>query len=226
MDDKRIRKGIDREQYLIDEIRSRESWRIFRIMGEFVEGIEKLSEINRSCVTFFGSARSRETDADYKQAKQIAKTLVSKGYAILTGGGPGIMEAANRGAFETDGLSIGLNIDLPLEQKPNPYINISIDFRYFFVRKVMLVKYAQAFLIFPGGYGTLDELFESLTLIQTHKIKPFPIIMVGKEYWSGLVDWIKNKVCKENKIDEEDLDIFYLTDEEEEVVRIIEKSLT
>jgi len=209
-----------RDQYLIDDFATQDTWRIFRIMAEFVEGFEGLSRLG-SCVTFFGSARVKENDPHYEMARQTAAALVEKGYAIMTGGGPGIMEAANRGAHESDGKSIGLNIELPMEQEPNPYLNIHIDFRYFFVRKVMLVKYSQALLIFPGGFGTLDEFFETITLIQTHKIKRFPVVLIDKEYWSGLVGWIKDHLLATGKIREEDLSLFKQADTVEEVLEAI-----
>lgn len=197
-----------------------DSWRVFRIISEFVEGFEELSQIG-DCVTMFGSARVKEGDKDYELAREIGKLLVKVGYGIITGGGPGVMEAGNRGAMEAGGNSIGLNIDLPHEQKPNPYANIQIEFRYFFVRKVMFVKYAKAFVILPGGFGTMDELFEALTLIQTLRISKFPVVLVGNNYWKGLVDWLHNSVLSENKVGKQDLELFKVTDDPVNVVKII-----
>jgi len=197
-----------------------DSWRVFRIISEFVEGFEELSEVG-DCVTMFGSSRSREGDAEYELARKIAHQLVDAGYGIITGGGPGIMEAGNRGAAEAGGASIGLNIDLPFEQKPNSYANLQLDFRYFFIRKVMFVKYAKAFIILPGGFGTLDELWEALTLIQTHRIGKFPVILVDSNYWKGLIDWIKGTLLSQNKISHEDLLLFQFADTPEDVVEKI-----
>lgn len=204
----------------LDSLFIQDSWRVFRIISEFVEGFEELAAIG-NCVTIFGSARSLAGDEDYEKAREIAKLLVKEGYGVITGGGGGIMEAGNRGAAEAKGTSVGLNIDLPFEQTPNPYANIQIQFRYFFVRKVMFVKYAKAFVILPGGFGTLDELFESLTLIQTIKISKFPVILVGKDYWSGLYEWLKKTVLMNKKISEEDLLLFSITDDPPSVVRTI-----
>ncbi len=211
------------ERYLIDEVAIKDSWRIFRIMAEFIEGFEVLSKIP-AAVSIFGSTRTRPGDNDYQKAEETARRLVKEGYAIATGGGPGIMEAANKGAMEAGGVSVGLNIDLPEEQKPNKYIGTYLNFRYFFVRKVMFVKYAVAFVIFPGGFGTLDELFEPLQLIQTQKIKPFPVILVGKEYWRGLMDWIKEVLLARGKISSRDLNLFHIAEEPEEIVRFIKES--
>ena len=208
---------LTKGQYLIDDFTAQDTWRIFRIMAEFVEGFEEMSKVERA-VTFFGSARVKEDDPHYDLARQTAAALVKRGYSIMTGGGPGIMEAANRGAHENGGWSIGLNIQLPMEQKPNPYIDIAVDFHYFFVRKVMLVKYSEAFLIFPGGFGTMDEFFESITLIQTNKIKPFPVVLVDREYWSGLLDWTRDHLLKTGKISEKDLHLFKQADTVEEIL--------
>ncbi len=204
----------------VEKLFIEDSWRVFRIISEFVEGFEELSEVD-DCVTMFGSARSKPGDRDYELARKTARLLVEAGYGVITGGGPGIMEAGNRGAAEAGGTSVGLNIDLPFEQKPNPYANLQLDFRYFFVRKVMFVKYAKAFVILPGGFGTLDELCESLTLIQTHRIGKFPVILVDSNYWKGFVDWIKGTVLAQHKISEEDLLLFQLVDTPEEVVKKI-----
>jgi len=211
------------ERYLIDEMKIEDSWRIFRIMAEFIEGFEVLSKIP-AAVSIFGSTKTRPKDNDYQKAEETARRLVKEGYAIATGGGPGIMEAANKGAKEAGGVSVGLNIDLPEEQEPNKYIGTYLNFRYFFVRKVMFVKYAVAFVIFPGGFGTLDELFEPLQLIQTQKIKPFPVILVGKEYWKGLVNWIKEVLLARGKISSHDLNLFHIAEEPEEIVSFIKKN--
>ncbi len=199
------------KQYVIDVL-AEESWRLFRIMGEFVQGFEDLSDVGRA-VTIFGSARFPPDQPYSRKAEDLAGRLAKAGYAVLTGGGPGIMEAANKGAFESDGRSVGLNIDLPREQTPNPYQSDTLNFRYFFVRKVMLVKYSTAFVVFPGGFGTIDELFESLTLIQTEKIKPFPVYLVGSEFWDGLVTWLRDKLLKEGVLSEGDLHLFKVVDE-------------
>ncbi|MGA9993826.1 MAG: TIGR00730 family Rossman fold protein [Pyrinomonadaceae bacterium] len=197
-----------------------DTWRVFRIMGEFVEGFDNLALIKNG-VTIFGSARTHEDDHQYKAAEETARLLALSGFSVITGGGPGIMEAANRGAFEAGGQSIGCNIELPFEQKANPYLTRSITFKYFFVRKTMFVKYSTAFVIFPGGFGTLDELFEALTLIQTRKIRNFPVVMFGSKFWGGMIEWIKNSVLEEGKITEYDLHRLHLTDSPEEVVQII-----
>lgn len=203
-----------------NEIKTNDSWAIFKIMAEFVEGYEKMSKIG-PCVSVFGSARTKEDNEYYKLAEEVAYQLTQNGYGVITGGGPGIMEAGNRGAKRGAGISVGLNIDLPFEQQSNSYIDHdkSIDFDYFFVRKVMFVKYAQGFIALPGGMGTLDELFEALTLIQTKKIDRFPIILLGADYWTGLVDWIKDTMlAKEKNISPEDLDLFKVVDTPQEAV--------
>jgi uncharacterized protein (TIGR00730 family) len=206
-----------------NEIKINDSWAIFKIMGEFVNGYEKMSAIG-PCVSIFGSARTKPENPYYKLTVSICQQLSQSGYGIITGGGPGIMEAGNRGASIAGGTSVGLNIDLPFEQNDNPYIDRdkSLDFDYFFVRKVMFVKYAQGFVVMPGGFGTLDELFEALTLIQTEKIAQFPIILVGTEFWSGILDWIKNTMLKAGNISPEDLDLIRLVDTAEEVVSLID----
>ena len=205
-----------------NEIKTNDSWAIFKIMGEFVEGYEKLSRIG-PCVSIFGSARTKENQEYYQLAVRIAQKITENGYGIITGGGPGIMEAGNRGAHLAGGTSVGLNIDLPFEQHDNPYIDKdkSIDFDYFFVRKVMFVKYSQGFVVMPGGFGTLDELFEAITLIQTHKIDRFPIILVGTEFWSGLMDWIKKTLISQGNISPQDIDLINLVDTEDEVLEIL-----
>lgn len=206
-----------------NEIKTNDSWALFKIMGEFVNGFEKMSVIG-PCVSIFGSARTQVGDKYYELAVNVSKRISEAGYGIITGGGPGIMEAGNRGAHLAGGTSVGLNIDLPFEQHDNPYIDKdkSLDFDYFFVRKVMFVKYSQGFVVMPGGFGTLDELFEAITLIQTHKIEKFPIILVGTHFWSGLIDWIKNTMLEAGTISAHDLDLIKIVDTEEEVVDIID----
>ena len=213
---------MDEKQYLVDALSIEESWRIFRIMAEFIEAIDALSRI-QPAVTIFGSARVKAEDPFYNKAEMLARRLAQKGFSVITGGGPGIMEAANKGAAEAGGKSIGMNIRLPFEQKPNPYANISIEYKYFFVRKVMFVKYAVAYVIFPGGFGTLDELFEALTLIQTKRIKSFPVILIGQEYWGGMIEWLRNTMVREDKIVAEDLDFIKIVDDPDEAVRHIQK---
>ena len=211
-------------QYVVDKITAQESWRMFHIMAEFVEGFDALSKYHPS-VSIFGSTRVKPGDEVYKTAEQIGQLLAENGFGVITGGGPGVMEAANKGAATAGGNSIGLNIEIPLEQKPNPYANITLHFRYFFVRKVMFVKYAVAYIILPGGFGTMDELFESVTLIQTHKIRPFPVILVGSSYWKGLLDWMKEVLLKEGKISLSDLEILQLIDEPAEIIKAIKKTV-
>ncbi|MFT6996459.1 MAG: hypothetical protein ACJAQ4_000200 [Cryomorphaceae bacterium] len=217
-DDKRIKRAFKHKSW--NEIKANDSWAIFKIMSEFVEGFEKLSRI-KPCVSIFGSARFSDDDPSYIAAEEIAYLLSQAGYGVVTGGGPGIMEAGNKGAQRGGGDSVGLNIDLPFEQNGNPYIDKDklITFDYFFVRKVMFVKYSQGFIVMPGGFGTLDELFEALTLIQTGKIGRFPIILYGEDYWSGLLDWIKtNLLGRYKSISEEDLDLFRIANTPEEAV--------
>jgi uncharacterized protein (TIGR00730 family) len=206
-----------------DEFTHTDTWRVFRIMGEFVQGFDELATLTRG-ISIFGSARSKQEDPDYKAAQETAALLAHEGFTVITGGGPGIMEAANRGAFEAGGLSIGCNIELPFEQKPNPYQTHSLTFKYFFVRKMMFVKYSLGFVIFPGGFGTFDELFEALTLIQTKKIRDFPIVLFGTAYWGGLLNWIRDFVLPEGKIGENDLRLFHVTDSPAEVVQIVTRS--
>lgn len=205
------------------EIKSTDSWLIFKVMAEIVQGFEKLAKIG-PCVSIFGSARTKPDNKYYQMAERIAAKLVRHGYGVITGGGPGIMEAANKGAKREGGKSVGLNIDLPFEQKNNPFIDQDklINFDYFFVRKVMFVRYSQGFIVMPGGFGTLDEMFEAITLIQTLKIGKFPIVLVGKDYWNGLFDWIKNVMLKNGNISEKDLELISIVDDESEVVKVID----
>jgi len=215
--------SMDQQQYVIDNFAIQDTWRIFRIISEFVEGFELLSKVSPA-VAIFGSARTHPVEPEYHLAERVAYLLAKNGFSIITGGGPGIMEAANKGASEANGESIGLNIELPFEQKPNPFIKRLLNFRYFFIRKVMFVKYSQAFIILPGGFGTLDELFESITLIQTKKIQPFPVILLGDGYWTGLLDWIRNTMLKAGKISAEDLDILKIASTPEEALEIIKNN--
>ena len=210
------------KQYVVDALSIEESWRVFRIMAEFVDAIETLSGLKQA-VSIFGSARTKPDDPYYQKAELLARRLVEKGFGVITGGGPGIMAAGNKGAAEAGGQSVGMNIRLPLEQKPNPYANVSIDFKYFFIRKVMFVKYAVAYVILPGGFGTIDELFEALTLIQTKRIKSFPVILMGSEYWKGLFDWLRKTMLRDNKISPEDLELFQIIDDPDEAVKHIQK---
>jgi uncharacterized protein (TIGR00730 family) len=208
-----------------NEIKTNDSWALFKIMGEFVNGFEKMSQIG-PCVSIFGSARTKPHQKYYKLAQKIAHKIVDHGYGVITGGGPGIMEAGNKGAHLGGGTSVGLNIVLPFEQHDNPYIDPdkSINFDYFFVRKVMFVKYSQGFVVMPGGFGTLDELFEAITLIQTKKIDQFPIILVGTEFWSGLIDWVKATLLdKFSNISPGDLDLIHIVDNEDEVLDILDE---
>ncbi|ACN15436.1 conserved hypothetical protein [Desulforapulum autotrophicum HRM2] len=207
-------------KYPIDDFKSGESWRLFKIMGEFVEGIDTLHNIGPA-VTIFGSARTAPDSPYFKKAEAIAALFVKAGFGVITGGGGGIMEAANKGANSAGGTSVGLNINLPHEQAPNPYTTIEMEFNYFFIRKVMFIKYAQAYVIIPGGFGTLDELFEAVTLIQTHRIKPLPVILVGSDYWSGLVDWIRASLLDNGMISPENLDIFKVLDDPQEIVNAV-----
>jgi uncharacterized protein (TIGR00730 family) len=222
IEDKKIQKKFKKKNW--NEIKSNDSWTIFKVMAEFVEGFDKMSKIG-PCVSIFGSARTAADNPYFKMAEEIAAKLAEKGYGVISGGGPGIMEAANKGAFEAGGRSAGLNIELPFEQFNNKYIDSDklINFDYFFVRKVMFMKYSQGFIALPGGFGTFDELFEALTLIQTGKIGKFPIVLVGKDYWGGLVDWITDVVLKkENNISGKDLDLFTLVDDVDSAVRCID----
>jgi len=204
-------------RYEINQLEKEESWRMFRIIGEFVEGFDALSQITPA-VTVYGSARARPGDSVYGLAEAIGRAIAKADFTLVTGGGPGVMEAACKGAFEAGGRTVGLNIQLPEEQKSNPYTTISLHFHYFFARKVMLVKYATAFVLLPGGFGTLDELFETVTLIQTHKIRPFPMILVGRDYWGGLVDWLRKRTVGQGYMSKGDLDLLKVTDDPAEVM--------
>jgi uncharacterized protein (TIGR00730 family) len=213
---------MNERQYLVDDLNVKDTWRMFQIMAEFVEGFDTLPEVYPA-VTIFGSARIQPSSHTYKNTEKLAGLLVENGFNVISGGGPGIMESANKGAAEKGGKSVGLHIQLPKEQEPNPYANIRLNFRYFFIRKVMFVKYAVAYVIMPGGFGTLDELFESLTLIQTERIRSFPVILMDAQYWKGLLDWFKNTLVKEKCISPSDLDLITLMDKPEDVVSYIRR---
>ncbi|MDZ7699454.1 MAG: TIGR00730 family Rossman fold protein [Deltaproteobacteria bacterium] len=209
-------------QYVVDDLSARESWRIFHIMAEFVEGFEELPEVFPA-VSIFGSARTEPGTEMYETTLKTAQLLVENGFSVISGGGPGTMEAANKGAAEAGGKSVGLHIQLPNEQAPNPYANVRLEYKYFFIRKVMFVKYAMAYIIMPGGFGTMDEFFEALTLIQTKRIKPFPLVLMGSKFWSGLIDWFKATLIEEGTISPSDLDLFRVVDTPEEAVRLIKR---
>ena len=209
---------------MVEDLKGKETWRLFRIMSEFIEGFDELSDIGPA-VSIFGSARLNQNNKYYKKCVEVSDLLSKNGYAVITGGGGGIMEAANKGAAQNKGVSVGLNITLPKEQKPNKYQSKSLHFKYFFARKVMFVKYAIGYVCMPGGFGTLDEFFEALTLIQTHKIYPFPLILFGKEYWSPLVDFMKNSMLKYKTISPEDMDFIVMTDSAKEVLEIINRHM-
>jgi uncharacterized protein (TIGR00730 family) len=210
------------KQFVIDDFKLGESWRLFKILGEFVEGVEGLHELGPA-VSIFGSARTKPGDPPYRLAEQIARSFATEGFAVITGGGGGIMEAANKGAAEAGGQSVGLNIKLPFEQKPNPYANMLLEFNYFFIRKVMFIKYASAYIALPGGFGTLDETFEIITLIQTRRVKPFPIILAGREYWAGMLEWIESRLRDAGMISPGDMDIVTVMDDPEEIVSTVKK---
>lgn len=227
---KRRNKGATADQILLEvpnqaqqDFTDTDPWRIFKIMGEFVDGFDDLAQIPAG-VSIFGSARTQPDNKYYEAAVETGRLLVKENFAVITGGGPGIMEAGNKGAFESGGTSIGCNIELPFEQSANPYQTVSLTFNYFFVRKVMFVKYAVAFIIFPGGFGTMDELFEALTLIQTKKIRNFPVVLFGNDYWSGLVAWIKETMLANKLVSPEDLNLLFVTDSPEEAVQFIVQS--
>jgi uncharacterized protein (TIGR00730 family) len=226
--EKRImeRRRIRREpKYVLDNTVVGDSWRMFRIMAEFVEGFDAMSAVHLPAVTIFGSARTKPSDPYYKLTETIAFELAKSGYGVITGGGPGIMEAANKGAMDAGGISIGLNICLPHEQEPNPYTNFPLNFKYFFVRKVMFMKYSTAFICMPGGFGSLDELFESLTLIQTERVKPFPIVLVGSSFWNGLVKWIRDRLVKQGNISKKDIFLFEVMDEPLDIIDYIKNKV-
>jgi uncharacterized protein (TIGR00730 family) len=209
-------------QYIVDDLTKHDTWRMFNILAEFVEGFDVLPEVYPA-VTIFGSSRSHPNSVNYKTTQTVARLLVESGFNVISGGGPGVMEAANKGAAEAGGKSVGLHIHLPNEQQANKYANVRLDFKYFFIRKVMFVKYAVAYIIIPGGFGTLDELFEALTLIQTKRIKSFPVVLIDSQYWQGLIDWIKGTLIKERAISESDLDIITVVDTPEQALRIIKR---
>ncbi|MDD1621761.1 MAG: TIGR00730 family Rossman fold protein [Methylococcaceae bacterium] len=207
---------------IIDDLKGDQSWRIFRIISEFTEGFDELSELS-DAISIFGSARLNTEHPYYQKTVELAELLSQNDFAIISGGGPGVMEAANRGAHLQNSDSIGLNIELPMEQKPNPYQSISLNFRYFFVRKVMFVRYSMGYVCMPGGFGTLDEFFEALTLMQTHKIYPIPLVLFGTDFWGGLVEWLKTKMVEYGTIDLAEMDLITVTDDPHEVVRIMVK---
>jgi len=215
---------MSEKQYLIDTFNVGDAWRLFKIMAEFVEGFESLADV-QPCVSIFGSARTEPGDETYERTVVIARKLAENGFNIMTGGGPGIMEAGNKGAGEGGAKSIGLNIRLPMEQTSNPFANINLEFKYFFVRKVMFVKYAQAYVGMPGGFGTLDEIFEAITLIQTSRIKPFPVILVGSDYWGGLLDWVQETLLRRGLISSGDMELVRLIDDPDEVVKTIRQTV-
>ena len=213
-------KNLEHSEALFNDMCKEDPWRIFRIMAEFVESFEDMSNQGR-LITVFGSARTKPGEPEYEEAVKMGRLIVENGYGALTGGGPGIMEAVNKGAYEAGGTSIGLNIKLPMEQEPNPYLTTTIDFRYFFIRKVNFLKYTRGVAVFPGGFGTMDEFFEVLTLVQTNKIPPVPIVLVGKKFWSPLIDWITDTLLGDNKINQEDMDFFSVADSAEEAVKAL-----
>jgi hypothetical protein len=210
------------KQFVIDDLKLGESWRLFKIMGEFVEGVEGLHDLGPA-VSIFGSARTPPDDPQYLKATAIAARFVESGFGVITGGGGGIMAAANKGAREAGGTSVGLNIRLPFEQKPNPFATVQLEFNYFFIRKVMFIKYAAAYVVMPGGFGTLDELFEVMTLVQTRRIRPFPIILVGSDYWDGLLEWIRRQLLAQHLISADDMDIIQVIDDPETIVDAVRK---
>jgi len=211
-------------QYVIDDLTIKDTWRMFHILAEFVEGFETLPDVYPA-VTIFGSSRSHTNSSVYKTTENLARLLVENGFNVISGGGPGVMEAANKGAAEAGGRSVGLHIHLPNEQQPNRYANVRLNYKYFFIRKVMFIKYAVAYVIMPGGFGTLDELFEAITLIQTNRIRSFPVILVYPKYWKGLIDWMKGTLLKEKSISESDLEIISLVETPEEAVNIIKRTV-
>ena len=210
------------KQYVLDYITLKDSWRLFHILAEFVEGFENLTEVHPA-VTVFGSARAKKGDQLYTKAYELARVLGRNKFNVITGGGPGVMEAVNKGAKEEGAQSVGINIELPFEQKPNPFITVPLSFKYFFVRKVMFIKYAIAYIVLPGGFGTLDEFFEAITLVQTNKIRPFPVILVGSDFWGSLVEWMEKNMLSRGLISKDDLSIFKIMDDPEEIVAYIKK---
>jgi len=213
---------MQERQYVVDDLNLQESWRIFQIMAEFVEGFDVMPQVFPA-VTIFGSSQIKAQSAVYKTTTEVARLLVENGFNVISGGGPGVMEAANKGATQAGGKSVGLHINLPSEQEANEYANVRLNFNYFFIRKVMFIKYAVAYIIMPGGFGTLDELFEALTLIQTKRIKPFPVILMDSEFWNGLLDWIRDTLIKKKTLSKSDLEVFNVVDTAEEAVRIIKR---
>ncbi|MCA1906334.1 MAG: TIGR00730 family Rossman fold protein [Desulfarculus sp.] len=215
-----MRDILDQQQYVIDNLSARESWRMFRILSEFVDAIDTMSNVPKG-VSIFGSARVKPGSDVYRLSEELGRRLVEAGFSVITGGGGGVMEAGNKGAAEAGGHSVGLNIELPFEQRPNPYANVRLSFRYFFVRKVIFVKYSVAYIVMPGGFGTLDELAEAITLIQTQRIRPFPVILIGSDYWNGLVDWFRDQLVRHEMISPEDLDLIRVMDDPTDVIRLI-----
>ncbi len=213
---------MQERQYVVDDLNLQESWRIFQIMAEFVEGFDVMPQVFPA-VTIFGSSQIKAQSAVYKTTIEVSRLLVENGFNVISGGGPGVMEAANKGATQAGGKSVGLHINLPSEQQANEYANVRLNFNYFFIRKVMFIKYAVAYIIMPGGFGTLDELFEALTLIQTKRIRPFPVILMDSEFWNGLLDWIKDTLVKKKTLSKSDLEVFNVVDTAEEAVGIIKR---
>lgn len=213
---------MQERQYVVDDLNLQESWRIFQIMAEFVEGFDVMPQVFPA-VTIFGSSQIKAQSAVYKTTIEVSRLLVENGFNVISGGGPGVMEAANKGATQAGGKSVGLHINLPSEQEANEYANVRLNFNYFFIRKVMFIKYAVAYIIMPGGFGTLDELFEALTLIQTKRIKPFPVILMDSEFWNGLLDWIKDTLVKKKTLSKSDLEVFNVVDTAEEAVGIVKR---
>ena len=214
--------SIMEKQYVLDYITLKDSWRLFHILAEFVEGFENLADVHPA-VTVFGSARAKKGDQLYTKAYELARVLGRNKFNVITGGGPGVMEAVNKGAKEEGAQSVGINIELPFEQKPNPFITVPLSFKYFFVRKVMFIKYAIAYIVLPGGFGTLDEFFEAITLVQTNKIRPFPVVLVGSDFWGSLVEWMEKNMLSRGLISKDDLSIFKIMDDPEEIVAYIKK---
>lgn len=215
-------KDLNSQQYVIDNLSATESWRMFRILSEFVDSIDTMGNMPKG-VSIFGSARVKPGSEVYRRAEELGRRLVEAGFMVITGGGGGVMEAANKGAAEAGGHSVGLNIELPFEQRPNPYANVRLSFRYFFVRKVIFVKYSVAYIVMPGGFGTLDELAEALTLIQTQRIRPFPMVLMGSDYWTGLTEWMRDVQLKNEMISPDDMDLMRIMDEPADAVRLIKQ---